>query len=327
VGREGGPTRRCAGVFRRVAVRGSDGGMKLGRLRRRAGGVIDRRGRGMTLGGGGGYSGGGGFPIPVGGGLGIGAVVVLLIVLFVVPRLTGGDDPFGGALSPFDEGGTVQPGGTGVHPSDPRGQFVDAVMDDVQTTWIDLFDRSGQTYEETDVVLFDGATNTGCGRATSDVGPFYCPADRLVYIDLGFFDELENRFGAPGDFAEAYVIAHEVGHHVQNLLGIDPQVRQMVLDDPSRRSDLSIRQELQADCFAGVWGRAAQGAGVLEAGDLEEGIGAAAAVGDDRIQKAATGRINPETWTHGSSEQRVQWFQTGFQVGNPDACDTFGTDI
>jgi predicted metalloprotease len=148
-----------------------------------------------------------------------------------------------------------------------------------------------------------------------------------VYLDTGFFKELESRFGAPGDFAEAYVIAHEIGHHVQNLLGIEDQVQQMLQADPSRRSDLSIRTELQADCFAGVWGRAAQGAGVLEAGDLEEGITAAAAVGDDRIQKAATGRINPETWTHGSSEQRVQWFRTGFNSGNPDTCDTFSNPI
>jgi predicted metalloprotease len=306
--------------------------MKLGRLRRRSGGVIDRRGQGMTLGGGGGYSGGGysgggGFPFPIGGGLGIGAVIVILVLIFVVPRIFGGNDPLGGATSPFGQGGTVQPGGTGVDPTDPQGQFVDAVTDDVQTTWADIFQRSGEKYEDTGVVLFDGVESTGCGQATADIGPFYCPADGLVYLDLGFFRELEQRFGAPGDFAEAYVIAHEIGHHVQDLLGIDAQVQQQVRDDPSRSSDLSIRQELQADCFAGVWGRAAQGAGVLEAGDLEEGLAAAAAVGDDRIQKAATGRINPETWTHGSSEQRVQWFKTGFQVGNPDACDTFTTDI
>jgi uncharacterized protein len=303
--------------------------MKLGRLRRRSGGVIDRRGQGMTLGGASGYSGGGGFPIPIGGGgLGIVGVIVLLLLVFVVPRLLGGSDPTAGdATAPFSQAGPVQPGGTTVDPTDPMGQFVDAVTDDVQTTWDDIFQRTGKTYQDTSVVLFDGATNTGCGQATSDVGPFYCPADRKVYLDLGFFRELETRFGAPGDFAEAYVIAHEIGHHVQTLLGVDSQVQQMVRDDPSRRNDLSIRQELQADCFAGVWGRAAQGAGVLEAGDLEEGLKAAAAVGDDRIQKAATGRINPETWTHGSSEQRVEWFRTGFTVGNPDACDTFSTDI
>jgi uncharacterized protein len=306
--------------------------MKLGRLRRRSGGVIDRRGQGMTFGGGrgfggGGYTGRGGFPIPIGGGMGIGAVILILVLLFVVPNLLGGGVDPGGATAPFGQEGPVQPGGTSVDPSDPMGQFVDAVTDDVQTTWEDIFQRSGTTYEDTSVVLYDGATNTGCGQANSDVGPFYCPADRLVYLDTGFFKQLESQFGAPGDFAEAYVIAHEIGHHVQTLLGIDDQVQQMVRDDPSRANDLSIRQELQADCFAGVWGRAAQGAGVLEAGDLEEGISAAAAVGDDRIQKAATGRINPETWTHGSSEQRVQWFRTGFQVGNPDACDTFNTDI
>jgi predicted metalloprotease len=221
----------------------------------------------------------------------------------------------------------VQAGGTEVDPSDPRGQFVDAVTDDVQTTWDDIFQRSGKTYQDTDVVLYDGATNTGCGQANSDVGPFYCPADGLVYLDTSFFDELEHRFGAPGDFAEAYVIAHEIGHHVQDLLGIDAQVQQQVQADPSRRNDLSIRQELQADCFAGVWGRAAQGAGVLEAGDLEEGLAAAAAVGDDRIQKAATGRINPETWTHGSSEQRRRWFSRGYEQGKPAVCDTFSGSI
>jgi predicted metalloprotease len=298
--------------------------MKLGRMRRRAGGVVDRRGQGMTFGGGGGFgggSGGGGFPIPIGGGMGIGAIVVILVLLFVVPRLTGGSDP--GTTSPGDQGD----GGTAIDPNDSQAQFVGAVIDDVQTSWEDAFSRMGETYQDTEVVLFTGAVDTECGRATSDVGPFYCPADAKVYLDLGFFDELEQRFGAPGDFAEAYVIAHEVGHHVQNLLGIDAQVQQLVGENPSRRNDLSIRQELQADCYAGVWGRSAQGAGVLEAGDLEEGISAAAAVGDDRIQKAATGRINPETWTHGSSDQRVQWFRTGFQVGNPDACDTFNTDI
>jgi predicted metalloprotease len=294
--------------------------MKLGRLRRRSGGVIDRRGQGMTFGGlGGGTTGGGGFPIPIGGGLGIGAVILILVLLFVVPKVLGGSsDPGGGAAAPS---------GQAIDPNDPTAEFVDAVTDDVQTTWDGEFQRMGKTYEDTSVVLFDGATNTGCGQANSDVGPFYCPADRLVYLDLGFFRELEDRFGAPGDFAEAYVIAHEIGHHVQNLLGTEDRVQRLMAQNPSQRNELSIRLELQADCYAGVWGRSAQGAGVLQPGDLEEGIAAAAAVGDDRIQKAATGRINPETWTHGSSEQRVQWFRTGFQVGNPDACDTFNADL
>jgi predicted metalloprotease len=309
--------------------------MKLNRMRRRAGGVVDRRGASS----GGQYSmgpmrvGGGGFGLPVGGG--IGAIVLVLILVFVIPNVLGGSTSGTGSggvsdpLSPFGQQEPVQPGsaGNGVTPGDPLGEFVDAVTDDVQTTWIDIFDRAGETYEPTQVVLFTGITGTGCGRATEAVGPFYCPADRQVYLEEGFFKELEHRFGAPGDFAEAYVIAHEIGHHVQNLLGIEQQVAQLTQQDPSRANDLSIRLELQADCFAGVWGRAAKGAGILESGDLREGLAAAAAVGDDRIQEAATGRVNPETWTHGSSEQRVQWFNTGFQVGNPDACDTFSTDI
>lgn len=269
------------------------------------------------------------IPIPMGGGMGVGALLLIVVAAIVLPRLLGGGDVFGDALSPFDEAGPVQPRGSGsaIAPDDPLGQFVDAVTDDVQTTWADLFDRAGERYEPTEVVLFDDAVATGCGRATSAVGPFYCPADRRVYLDLGFFRELERRFGAPGDFAEAYVIAHEIAHHVQTLLGIEGEVHRAAREDPSRANDLSIRMELQADCFAGVWGRAANAAGILEPGDLEEGIGAAAAVGDDRIQEAATGRIDRESWTHGSSEQRVTWFRTGFQVGNPDACDTFNEEI
>jgi predicted metalloprotease len=265
--------------------------------------------------------------VPAGGGLGV--LLLVVAAAFLLPRLLGGGDAFGDALSPFDGSAPVQPGstGSGVSPDDPTGRFVDAVTDDVQTTWAGIFRRAGRTYEPTQVVLFDGATSTGCGNATSSVGPFYCPADRQIYLDVQFFRELERRFGAPGDFAEAYVIAHEVGHHVQSLLGIEGEVRQRTQEDPSAANDLSIRLELQADCFAGVWGRAARGAGVLEAGDLEEGIAAAAAVGDDRIQEAATGRIDRESWTHGSSEQRVRWFRAGFQVGNPDACDTFNSDI
>jgi uncharacterized protein len=302
--------------------------VKLRRLRRRRGGVLDQRGSGGFGGYGAGSSGTGrGVPLPVGGGIG----VLLLVVLatFVLPRLLGGSDAFGDALSPFDGSAPVQPGstGTGVSPDDPMGRFVDAVTDDIQTTWADIFERAGRTYEPTQVVLFDNAVRTGCGDATSSVGPFYCPADRLVYLDVGFFHELERRFGAPGDFAEAYVLAHEIGHHVQTLLGIDGAMSRQAQQDPSAANDLSIRLELQADCFAGVWARAAQGAGILEPGDLQEGINAAAAVGDDRIQRAATGRIDPESWTHGSSEQRAQWFRTGFQVGNPDACDTFNSDI
>jgi predicted metalloprotease len=304
--------------------------MNLRKLRRRSGGVIDRRGE-APAGGLPGFrlptsGGGGGLPIPMGrGGLGIGAIVIVLLLVFVLPRLLGGsgsmiDDP--GAVGGFPDAGT---GGstTEVDPTDPTGQFVDAVQDDIQLTWDDIFRGAGRTYDFTQVVLFRGSTRTGCGLGSAETGPFYCPADRHVYLDASFFKELEQRFAAPGDFAEAYVIAHEIGHHVQTLLGINQQVQQASRDDPSQANALSIRLELQADCLAGVWASSANARGVLEAGDLEEGITAAAAVGDDRIQQSTTGRIDPETWTHGSSEQRVRWLRTGFQAGNPDACDTF----
>jgi predicted metalloprotease len=210
-----------------------------------------------------------------------------------------------------------------VDPQDPTGQFVDAVMDDVQTTWIDLFERSGQRYEETAVVLFTGSTESACGVASQQTGPFYCPADRRIYLDTSFFQELERQFGASGDFAEAYVIAHEVAHHVQTLLGINAEVQKQSREDPSLANELSVRLELQADCFAGVWGRAAQAEGILQPGDVEEGLNAASAIGDDRIQEATTGRVDPESFTHGTAEQRATWLRGGIQVGNPDACDTF----
>jgi predicted metalloprotease len=177
------------------------------------------------------------------------------------------------------------------------------------------------------VVLFTDQVDAGqCGIAGSATGPFYCPATRKVYIDLGFYRELEERFGAPGDFAQAYVLAHEVGHHVQALLGIEAQVRRAQQSEPRQRNALSVRMELQADCFAGVWGHAASQPGGridLETGDVEEGLRAAAAIGDDRLQRQGTGRIAPENFTHGSSEQRAQWFRRGLENGNPDACDTF----
>jgi predicted metalloprotease len=304
--------------------------MKLGKLRRRAGegGVIDRRAAGPT-GGGAGF---GGLPIPMGkGGVGLGGLVVLLLLVFVLPRCLGSDGGFsdlGGALDPFGGGAAVGAGSQQeVNPEDPRGAFVDAVLGDIQFVWADVFDRAGLTYEDTDVVLFRGSTTSGCGPASAATGPFYCPADGLIYLDTSFFDELENRFGAGGDFAEAYVIAHEVGHHVQDLLGTNAEVQRLSQEDPSIRNDLSVRLELQADCFAGVWGRSAQAAGILQAGDIEEGMEAARAIGDDRIQQSTTGRIDPESFTHGTSEQRSTWLRTGLQVGNPDACDTFGNDI
>jgi len=208
--------------------------------------------------------------------------------------------------------------------------FVGAVMADVQDTWSEIL---GPRYERTTLRVFRDQIDSACGFAESASGPFYCPGDRKVYIDLGFYEELDRRFGAPGDFAQAYVLAHEIGHHLQTLLGIESRVRAAQQTRPQQANALSVRMELQADCFAGVWGHAAsrqgrflQGGRIeLEPGDMEEGLTAAAAIGDDRIQRMSTGRVFPEKFTHGTSEQRVQWFRRGLQSGNPDACDTFGS--
>ncbi len=202
--------------------------------------------------------------------------------------------------------------------------FIGFVVDDVQASWDELFSRAGQQYEPTKLVLFEQATQTGCGVGSSETGPFYCPADRKVYLDLSFFRVLGERFGAPGDFAQAYVIAHEFGHHVQTLLGIEPDVRRAQQESPDDANELSVLMELQADCFAGVWGYSAYNDQLLESGDLEEGLEAAAAIGDDRIQEQTTGRVDPENFTHGSSEQRVEWFRSGFDTGSVEECNTFG---
>jgi predicted metalloprotease len=204
--------------------------------------------------------------------------------------------------------------------------FVDAVMADTQSTWRELL--AGR-YQETRAVLFRDAIQSACGFAQSATGPFYCPSDRKVYLDLGFFDELDKRFGAPGDFAQAYVLAHELGHHVQTLLGIESKVRNLQASRPNESNALSVRMELQADCFAGVWGHNAARAGrspgrvALEQGDVEEGLKAAAAIGDDRLQRMSSGRVFPDRFTHGSSEQRVTWFRRGFESGDVDACNSF----
>ena len=274
--------------------------------------IEDRRGTSLRGGG-----------LAVGGLGGIGAIIFLIVQL-----LSGGGGPggidIGPALDqlndPAREGDSLS---DAPDPDKDLVDFVGFVVDDVQATWQDVFARAGQRYEETDLVLFTDATRTGCGIGSAETGPFYCPADSKVYLDLGFFRELRDRFGAPGDFAQAYVIAHEFGHHVQNLLGIDDDVRSAASRDPDAANDLSIAQELQADCFAGVWGHAAFNDQLLEQGDLEEGIDAAASVGDDRIQKQTTGRVNPESWTHGSSAQRVEWFRRGFDTGAVDDCNTF----
>jgi predicted metalloprotease len=210
---------------------------------------------------------------------------------------------------------------------DNEVKFVSFVLDDAQGFWKQEFAAAGKPYRPAKLVLFRGQTNSGCGAASSATGPFYCPLDQRVYIDLGFFDELNRRFKAPGDFAQAYVLAHELGHHVQQQLGIEGKVRQESQQNPGDANDLSVRLELQADCLAGVWGRSTYDRGILENGDLQEGLNAAAAVGDDRIQQQAGGRIDPETFTHGTSEQRGHWLQTGFDSGKLDACDTFSGDI
>lgn len=214
----------------------------------------------------------------------------------------------------------VAPGQEPAAADDPA-RFVGFVLDDVQKTWAEIFAKNGAQYSRAKLVLFSGATASGCGTGTTQTGPFYCPRDRRVYIDLDFYRELARRFGAPGDFAQAYVIAHEVGHHVQNLLGTMERARQLA-QGTDHENEASIRQELQADCYAGVWAHSTQQRDLLQAGDVEEGLRAAAAVGDDALQRQAQGRVSPESWTHGSSAQRVTWFKRGYETGSTNACDT-----
>ncbi len=261
-----------------------------------------------------GMSGGG---MAVGGGLG-GLVLVLLL-----SALTG--------QNPADLISTVGPDSSSVAPGaaptdDPQAEFVGVVLADTEMAWSRLFAQSGERYEPPVLVLFTGATQSACGLGQSAMGPFYCPADRKVYLDLSFFRELDQRFGAPGDFAQAYVVAHEVGHHIQTLTGVSARVGAARQRAGEREgNELSVRQELQADCYAGVWGHYAAQGGLLEPGDAEEGLRAAAAIGDDRLQRQSQGTIVPESFTHGSSEQRVEWLRRGLQSGNVDVCNTFGT--
>ncbi|HWT88354.1 MAG TPA: neutral zinc metallopeptidase, partial [Candidatus Angelobacter sp.] len=206
----------------------------------------------------------------------------------------------------------------------PLVQFISFVLDDTQKTWEQVFPRqTGKQYRHAKLVLFRNYTRSGCGAAESATGPFYCPEDEKVYIDLGFYDELKQRFGAPGEFAQAYVLAHEVGHHVQKLIGIEAKVRKVQEQNPRQQNALSVRMELQADCLAGVWAHATQERGLLESGDVESALGAAAAVGDDRLQKMATGHVSPETFRHGSSQQRMNWFRKGLDNGSIATCNTF----
>jgi uncharacterized protein len=256
-------------------------------------------------------------------GMGIGGAVIALILSVV----------FG--VNIFDSGGgtpvpqQASPGEVPVRSSpeeEKRIQFMSFVLDDVQQTWAQLLPKvDGQRYQDAKLAVFRDAVSTGCGDAPAAVGPFYCPVDQKVYLDLSFFDELDQRFGAPGDFAQAYVVAHELGHHVQHLLGIEQRVRQLQESRPNAANQMSVALELQADCFAGVWGNSTSQRRLLEQGDVEEGLGAASAVGDDRIQAQTTGSIRPDRFTHGSSAQRAQWFKRGLESGDPNSCDTFGS--
>jgi uncharacterized protein len=264
---------------------------------------------------------GGGF-MRGAGGMGAGGLVILVILSLIFGRdfVSLASDP--GVAQPGAESGDVPPAET--TPEEERlVSLVSFVLDDAQATWRQVSSEMGTPYRDAKLVLFRDAVQSACGFAEAATGPFYCPADEKVYIDLGFYEELQQRFGAPGDFAQAYVLAHEIGHHVQNLLGTEAQVREARTRRADLANELSVRLELQADCYAGVWGHSAAQRQKLESGDVEEGLAAAAAVGDDRLQRMGGGRVVPESFTHGSSAQRQEWFQRGFQGGRPDACDTF----
>jgi predicted metalloprotease len=276
---------------------------------RESGNIEDRRGMG-----------------PVGaGGIGLGGIVFVLVVSYLT-----GTNPLTllNLVENVEEASSPSrsqsPAPTGP-PTDQLGKFASVVLADTEDTWQSLLPKLGKRYEDPRLVLFTGAVRSACGLGSAATGPFYCPPDRKVYLDLSFFDELAQRFGAPGDFAQAYVIAHEVGHHVQNLLGIAEKISRLQRQASQAEGNaLSVRVELQADCFAGVWGyHAKQDRNLIESGDFEAGLRAASAIGDDRLQRKSQGSVQPETWTHGSSEQRTTWLRRGLETGDPNACDTF----
>ncbi len=278
----------------------------------RSGDIEDRRGSGGFRGGG-----GGGMRLGLGGMLLLFVLSVIFKQDFVSMFLGGG----GG--SPV----AVEQSESGPVSSSPeeekRVEFVSFVLDDAQNTWQQIFPQMGQQYQRAKLVLFRDAVQSACGSAESASGPFYCPGDEKVYIDLSFYDELANRFGAAGEFAQAYVLAHEIGHHVQRRLGIESKVRQLQQRNPQAANQLSVRLELQADCLAGIWGHSTSQRNILEEGDVEAGLRAAAAIGDDRIQRMAGRTVSPESFTHGSSAQRVEWFKRGLSTGKVSACDSF----
>lgn len=319
-----------------------------------SGDLIDRRGQSSGRSGGGiGFpSGGSGGGLPVGKGCsggGMGMMLLLVMGFFLLRACTGGG---GGSFLDVGEDAAVEPGDLGAapadidspfqdesqledlevpdqivegQPADVDGQFMDFLIGDINDVWVDIFAASDQDFPRPKMVLFDDFTESGCGGAQAQMGPHYCTLDDQVYLDLGFFQLLAGpQFDAGGDFAQAYVIAHEVGHHVQNVLGINQQVREASARNPSDRNELAIRMELQADCFAGVWAQSADARDLLSEGDVEEGLRAAQSVGDDYIQKKATGRIDRSSWTHGTGADRQDWFMRGMNSGDPGECDTFG---
>lgn len=277
--------------------------------------------RGESAGGGLGFGGRGG-----GGGvkLGLGGTVILLVLSLVFGEdLTsivngGGDLP-----APSQQPVSNAPVNSSAA-EDRQVEFVNFLLTDSEQTWREIFRAGGETYREPKLVLFRDAVESACGFAQSATGPFYCPGDQKVYIDLGFFTELATRFKAPGEFAQAYVLAHEFGHHVQNMLGTEREMRRLQQANPKKANALSVAMELQADCYAGVWAASANKRNIIEPGDIDAGLTAAAAVGDDRLQRMGQGYVNPESFTHGSSAQRMEWFKRGFTQGNVSACNTFG---
>lgn len=304
--------------------------------RRQSDNVEDVRGQqsgglGGGFGRGGGMGGGPGFRIVRGGGI---SGILILVVMFFVLRAIGidplpflfGDGSIQSTQTQQSSGRTPAKGGKVAN--DEATQFARTILAETEDTWSGIFQSRGQTYTPPTMVLFSDGVRSACGMASAASGPFYCPGDRKLYIDLTFFNELATKFGASGDFANAYVIAHEVGHHVQNLLGILPRFNQMRQQmSQAQANQMSVRVELQADCFAGVWGYYTNQKGILEAGDLEEAINAAHQIGDDTLQKRSQGYVVPESFNHGTSAQRAKWFQRGFQSGKIESCDTFSGDV
>ena len=298
------------------------------RGRRQSSNVEDRRGAGGRS-----PFGRGGMRIPVGrggvrragGGIGIGGIILILIISWILginPQtlLSGGDIGL--------DGGGYEQQTSSAPADDETTAFIRTVLAETEDTWNGIFQASGQSYREPTLVLFSGQVQSACGFASAATGPFYCPGDQKVYLDTSFFQELKRQFGAAGDFAEAYVIAHEVGHHVQNLTGVLPQfnqARQRMSEVEANR--MSVRVELQADCYAGVWAKFTDQRGLLEQGDLEEALNAAQQIGDDTLQKRSQGYVVPDSFNHGTSAQRMEWFRRGFENGDVNACDTFSADL